>query len=391
MSLRIEKISISTITFSAVFCWIGFTAWRVIFNNYAIEVFDASPTDVGAIQAVREIPGLLAFGVGALALYFTESRIASLSIVVVGLGLILSGMAPTLFILGFATLLMSFGFHYFEPTNSSQLLAMTDHKDIGKAQGRLRSWESVAGLIGAGGVMALTLVIDYRQTLYLMGGIVMAVGLYLVFALPPNRGKSDNRKVKIQRKYSLYYTLAFLRGCRRHIFTTFAIFLLVKNHQLDITIVSGMMMANFLVTVFTNRWLGHISDKHGERFVLAGSSLLLIFIFTGYAYVTYLPALVVLYLLDNILFGSSIALKSYLRKICSAEDLTGCLSFGMTANHITAVIIPIVGGTAWAIFGYQTTFIAGAVIVLIDLLFALRLPKTSIKIVPDADTLGAVE
>ncbi len=375
MTFRIRQISVPTITFSAVICWVGFNAWRVIFNNFAIEVFDASPTDVGLIQAVREIPGLLAFGVGALAIYLTESRIASLSIVAIGLGLILSGMAPSLFVLGFATVFMSFGFHYFEPTNSSQLLAISSSDEMGKVQGRLRSWQSVAGLIGAGSVMALTLVMDYRETLYLIGGIVMAIGIYLVVALPANRGKSENRKMRIKRKYTLYYILAFLRGCRRHIFTTFAIFLLVKNHHLDITIVSGMMMANFVVTIFTNRWLGHLSDKCGERFVLAGSSFLLVFIFTGYAYVTYLPALVLLYLLDNILFGSSIALKSYLRKISNREDLTGCLSFGMTANHITAVIIPVVGGTVWAMFGYQTTFIAGAIIVFVDLLFSLRLPK----------------
>ena len=108
-----------TITLSSMVVWIGFYAWRVMFNNFAVEIFDATPTDVGVIQAVREIPGLLAFGVGALAVYFTESRIASLAIVVVGLGLLLSGMSPSLVMLGGATLLMSFGFHYFEPTNSA--------------------------------------------------------------------------------------------------------------------------------------------------------------------------------------------------------------------------------------------------------------------------------
>ena len=374
MALGIKKVSIVTITLSSMVVWIGFYAWRIMFNNFAVEVFDASPTDVGLIQAAREIPGLLAFGVGALALYLTESRIAALSIIAVGAGLFLCGVAPSLVVLGLATVLMSFGFHYFEPTNSSQLLLLSKSENLGRAQGRLRSYESMAGLIGAVIVLGLTLFLDFHTTFYIFGAAIIAIGLYLTVALPSNRTKTENRKVKLSRKYMLYYSLSFLRGCRRHIFTTFAIFLLVKNHSLDITYVSVLMLANSLITIFTHRWIGHISDKLGERVVLVGASFILIFVFTGYAYITYLPLLLPLFLIDNALFGSSIALKSYLRKIAPPEDVTGCLSFGMTANHITAVVIPIVGGVVWSMFGYKATFIAGAVIVLVDMLLALKVP-----------------
>jgi predicted MFS family arabinose efflux permease len=374
MALGIKRISVFSITLSSVVVWIGFYTWRIMFNNFAVEVFDASPTDVGIIQATREIPGLLAFGVGALAIYLTESRIAAISIVTIGVGLLLCGLAPSIVVLGVATVIMSFGFHYFEPTNSSQLLMLSGRNELGKVQGRLRSWESFAGLVGAGSILVLTLFVDYRVTFYIIGGLVVAIGLYLTLALPSNRGKSEKRKIHLKKKYWLYYTLAFLRGCRRHVFTTFAIFLLVRNHELSITVISGIMLANSFVTIFTNRALGSLSDRLGERLLLAGSSFLLVLIFTGYAFITSLPVLIGFYLVDNILFGSSIALKSYLRKISTAEDLTGCLSFGMTANHITAVVIPVAGGIAWEMFGYEVTFIAGAVIVFIDMLFALKIP-----------------
>jgi len=377
MAFGINKISFFTITFSSFIIWIGFFTWRVIFNNFAVEDFGASPTDVGIIQAVREIPGLLAFGAGAIALYLTESKIASLSIVLVGLGLIFSGLSPSLVMLGLATLAISFGFHYFEPLNMSQLLLLAPKDEYGKIQGKLRSWESIAGLTGSGLILLLTLFLDYRQTLYLIGGFVLIIGLYLLLALPPNRGKAEKRKFTIKRKYWLYYTLYFLRGCRRHIFTTFAIFLLVKNHDLSITMISGIILFNNLVTIFTNRLLGNLSDRLGERAVMASCSFILIFIFTGYAIVTWLPLLIFFYLIDNIMFGSAIALKSYLRKVSTDEDLTGCLSVGMTANHITAVIIPIAGGVIWSMFGYQATFLAGAGIVFVDMLFSLQLPRHS--------------
>jgi len=375
MALGIRKVSILTVTFSAATVWIGFFAWRIMFNNFAVELFDASATDIGIIQAVREIPGLLAFGVGALAVRFTESKIAAISIVTVGLGLMLCGLSPSIIVLGLATVVMSFGFHYFEPTNSSQLLMLSDRNGLGKAQGKLQSYESLAGLVGAALVLSLTMFLDYRVTFYLIGALVALIGLYLVFALPSNRAKSENRKIRIKRKYWLYYSLSFLRGCRRHIFTTFAIFLLVKLHGMSITAVSALMLANCLITMFTNRLLGRLSDSMGERSILVGCSFVLIFIFTGYAFIDYLPILIALYVIDNVLFGSSIALKSYLTKISTPEDLTSCLSFGMTSNHITAVIIPVVGGVMWSLFGHTTTFLAGAVIVAVDMLLAFKVPS----------------
>jgi len=105
----------------------------------------------------------------------------------------------------------------------------------------------------------------------------------------------------------------------------------------------------------------------------------------GYAYVTFLPVLIAFFFVDHVLFGSSIALKSYLRKMAPPEDLTNCLSFGMTANHITAVVIPVVGGVLWTTFGYEVTFIAGAAIVFIDMLLALKVPGKG-----KAGTIGAV-
>lgn len=374
MALGIKKVSITTVTFSAFVMWVGFYVWRIMFNNFVVEIFGASPTDVGLIQSVREIPGLLAFGAGALAIWLMESKIASLSIILLGLGLIVSGMSHSIYMLALATLLMSFGFHYFEPMNSSQLLLLTKSNRTGRAQGRLASFESMAGLTGGLLVLGLTFLLGYRQVFYLVGGAVLLIGVYLLLALPANRGAGENRKATVKKRYWLYYTLSFLRGCRRHIFTTFAIFLLVKNHELSISIVSIIILLNNLITIFTNRLLGNLSDRIGERSVLVGCSFILIFIFTGYAFVGYLPLLIIFYLIDNMLFGSSIALKSYLRKIAPSEDLTGCLSFGMTANHITAVVIPIAGGVIWSMFGYKATFIAGAAIVFIDLLFAMRVP-----------------
>jgi predicted MFS family arabinose efflux permease len=251
---------------------------------------------------------------------------------------------------------------------------LANSNDLGRIQGKYRSYESMAGLVGGLMILGMTLFLSYENTFYIIGGLVTLIGLYLVLALPPNRGKTDIRKMVVKKKYWLYYTLYFLRGCRRHILTTFALFLLVKNHGLSISAVSIIFLLCNLVMIFTNRWMGNLTDKLGERSILAGSSLVLIFIFVGYAYVDYLPILIGFYLIDNMLFNSAIALRSYLMKISNSEDLTGCLSFGMTSNHIAAVVIPVAGGVIWSYFGHEVTFMIGAGIVFIDMIFSLMVP-----------------
>jgi predicted MFS family arabinose efflux permease len=367
-----KEVNLQTIALSTFSLYFGFTVWSVMFNNFAKEVFNITPAQLGIIQSVRELPGLLGFTVGTMVLYMAEVKIATLSIAISGLGLILMGYANSIWALGVGTFVMSVGFHNFLSSNDALLLHHIKTKESAKAQGKIRSTESAAGVIATACVFVATLWLGYRQILPLFGAIVLLAGIYLSFTLKSNRVEGEERKVCFKREYSLYYLLSFLRGCRRHIFSTFAIFLLVANHHLHISAVSILFFVSSLVTTYTYRAMGHVVEKWGERTVLAGSSFLLIFIFSGYAFIGWLPLLIVFYVIDNVLFGSSIALDSYMRKIALRADLTNCLSFSQTANHISAVIIPVLGGVIWEIFGYQSTFLFGAGIVLIDALFSLK-------------------
>lgn len=367
-----RAVNLQTIALSTFTLYIGFTVWSVMFNNFAKEVFDISPTQLGIIQSVRELPGLLGFMVGTLALYMPEVKIATLSIVISGLGVMLLGHADSIWMLGVGTFVMSLGFHNFLSANDALLLHQVKTRESAKAQGKIRSTESVSAVISTAGVFVATLWLGYRQVWTIFGLVVVLAGIYLSFTLKSNRGKEEERKVCFKKKYTLYYLLSFLRGCRRHFFSTFAIFLLVANYHIHISTASILFFVSSLVTTCTYRVMGHVVEKWGERVVLAGSSFMLIFIFSGYAFILWLPLLIVLYVMDNVLYGSSIALDSYMRKISSQADLTNCLSFSQTANHLSAVIIPVLGGVIWQSFGYQSTFLFGAAIVLVDALFSLR-------------------
>jgi predicted MFS family arabinose efflux permease len=367
-----QEVSLLTIALNTFALYFGFTVWRVIFNNFAKEVLDITPTQIGIIQSVREIPGLLGFAVAALAMYLAEAKIVTLSIVLAGIGLIIVGHSDSVFMLGVGTVVMSIGFHNFLSSNQALLLHFIKTKESGKTQGKIKSTESLAGVIATLCVLLTTFFFGYRETLTIFGVLVILVGLYFTLVLKSNRVKGEERKVSLKKKYSLYYLLSFLRGCRRHIFTTFAIFLLVANHQISISTAAVLFFVSNVVTIYTNSLTGVLVEKWGERTVLATSSFLLIFIFSGYAFIPWLPLLAVLYVIDNMLFGSSIALHSYVRKISDKPDLTSCISFSVTVNHISAVILPILGGVIWEVLGFKATFLFGAAIVFLDMLFSLR-------------------
>ncbi len=107
------------LTISAV---VGLQTWMVLFNNFAVEVGGLEGRQVGIIQSVREIPGFLALLAVYIMLILREHRIAALAIILLGLGTAATGFFPSFSGLLATTLLMSFGFHYFETMNQSLVL-----------------------------------------------------------------------------------------------------------------------------------------------------------------------------------------------------------------------------------------------------------------------------
>ena len=105
---------------------LGLESWLTLFNNFAVEVLALEGLQVGFIQSVREIPGFLAFLVVYLLLVVKEHRLSALAIVVLGLGMALTGLLPSFSGLIFSTLIMSFGFHYFDTTCDSLTLQYFD-------------------------------------------------------------------------------------------------------------------------------------------------------------------------------------------------------------------------------------------------------------------------
>lgn len=345
--------------------YFGFQVWQTLFNNFAVESVKIGPAEVGLVQAVREIPGLLGFLVGFLALYLSEVRIMALSIILMGLGIVATGYSTTLPVLLVTTFVMSFGFHFFTPSANAALLMVARLSEAPRALGKLGSLGSLAAVAGTAVVYLAARPWGY-QTLFAAVGILVMVGGAALWPLGGRAGElPSRRRVILRRRYWLYYALSFLLGSRRHIFSTFAIYLLVREYHISVQTTAVLFLVNSLINIVTLRWVGQLIGRFGERLTLSAAFAALTLVFVGYAFITALPVLYVLFVLDNIFIGFNLGLTTYFQKIAIApEEITSNLSVEMTINHIAAIVIPVVGGTVWAVYGSQAPFLFGAAIVL---------------------------
>jgi predicted MFS family arabinose efflux permease len=360
----------------------GYQLWRSLFNNFAVSELGVQADQIGLIQSVREVPGLLGFTVGLLAILLTEMRIMGLSVVLLGAGIALTGSALNLPGLLASTVLMSVGFHYFMPAYSSAVLQLTGEDEAPHVLGRLTSLNALAALAGAGLVFVAFGSLGFRRLFAITGAVVTVGGLVAILwsihktvLLEHKLGEQELdgihpvQRTPLRRRYWLYYALQFLMGSRRHIFTTFAVFLLVRKYDVPAEMITVLFLINNLVGTFFYRQIGKIIARFGERRALTANFLLLIFVFLGYAYVPVLPILYVLFVADQMLFGFRIALQSYFQKIAlHPREITPNLSLGQTINHIAAVIIPVVGGVVWETVGSHYTFLVGVGIVVVSMI-----------------------
>jgi MFS family permease len=76
-----------------------------------------------------------------------------------------------------------------------------------------------------------------------------------------------------------------------------------------------------------------------------------------------------MYVLDNILFNFSVAIRTYFQKIGKPEDITSSMALGSTINHIAAVFLPALGGYLWMI-NYRIPFFVGVGLGVVSLIAA---------------------
>ncbi|WP_418764901.1 MFS transporter [Mailhella sp.] len=350
---------------------VAMQGWTMLYNNFVVNAAGLNAAQSGLVQGLREIPGLLGVTLIFFLFFMKEHKLAALSVMAAGLGTMLTGCFPSFVPIIFTSMLMSFGYHYFEAMNNSLAIQHFDLRQTPIVMGRLR------GLVAGGSLMISVFVFFFSEKLsfvwlfFVPGAIGLILGfLGLVHPLTGSKAPEQRKRVLPQKRYWLFYVLNFLMGGRRIVFSVFAVFLMVEQFGFSVRSVSLMFMFNYTVNWLFNPMVGKIINRLGERRLMTIEYIATFLIFTGYALTRSEWLIVLLYVFDSLTFNFSIAVRTFFQKIAFPEDAAPNMAIAQTINHIPAVTLPAIGGWMWTSWGYQSVFLFGAGLTAISLMLA---------------------
>jgi len=354
----------------------GLQTWRTLFNNFAVEAAGLNGQQVGMIQSVREIPGFLAM----LAIFFImiirEHHLSAWSILILGLGIAITGPLPSYPGLLLTTLVMSFGFHYYETTNMSLTLQYFSEGSSPWVFAKQRSYAAATNVAVGIFIYLAAFWLDFTSMYLVVGGLIILAAVWGLTRNPEDTTLVPQRKKMIVRKkYGLFYFLTFMAGARRQIFMAFSVLLMVEKFDYTVQEISILFAVNNIFNYYLSPLIGKSIIRFGERKVLSTEYASLIVVFLAYAVTASKWVVAVLYILDHIFFNFSIAIRTYFQKVGDPRDIAPSMAFGFTFNHVAAVVLPALGGMLWMV-DYRIPFIGGALMALVSLLATqmIRIP-----------------
>jgi hypothetical protein len=356
---------------------LSFATWQALLNNFAIERAAFTGAEMGILQSLREVPGFLAFLVVFLLFLCREQTIAYVSLLLLGVGTLVTGWFPSVIGLYVTTVVMSLGFHYFETVHSSLCLQWIDKDKAPELLGRVVAVGAFTSIVVYGFIWMTfeVLAIDFSLVYLLGGGATVVIGFicWLLFQQFPVKVR-QNRQMVLRRRYWLYYALIFLSGARRQIFIVFAGFLMVEKFGFDVATISILFLVNAVLTMLFAARLGRLIGNIGERRILIFEYVGLTIVFTAYAFVNNAGIAAGLYIIDHFFFALAIAIRTYFQKIADPADIAATAGVGFTINHIAAVVLPAVLGFLWLI-SPSAVFLVGSALAVLSMLLSFNVPE----------------
>jgi MFS family permease len=355
---------------------LSFATWSAMINNFTIEAAGFTGREFGMLQSIREVPGFLAFAVVFVLIVMREQTLAIVSLLLMGVGTAITGYLPSVIGLYCTTLIMSFGFHYYEAVQNSLSLQWIEKERTAQVLGRILAVGSFTSLVAFAVIYSglQLLELEYRFVFLAGGGLSILLGIVAWFCYPTFPAKHVQHKTLIlRRRYWLYYALVFFSGARRQIFIVFAGFMMVEKFGYSAANLTLLFLINCAINIWLAPIIGKMVGRWGDRKALIFEYLGLIVIFTSYAFVTHAGLAAVLYVLDHMFFALAIAIKTYFQKIADPRDIASTAGVAFTINHIAAVILPVALGLVW-LKSPTLVFLCGTGFALCSLVLSLMIP-----------------
>ncbi|MGI6358758.1 MAG: MFS transporter [Bacillota bacterium] len=362
------------IAVGALLLQMGTGIQSTVFSNFVSDEIGIGADQLGLISGIREVPGLMTAALAMAALLFTESVLATICMLLVAAGMLLYSGADGFGGLVLATIVMSVGQHLYFPLQSAMVLKTSASGERASRLGSLNSVTALATVTATLMVRAMTGQVSMRA-MFRVGAAIAVCGAVFQ-ALVKRGGKANLRKALVFKwKYKSYYVLSLLGGSRRHMNQTFAIFALVNLYGVNLATISTLLLISNVIAILTRPMLGKLIDRWGEGKSLTLNYTVVAVLFLGYAFVRNIGLLYAIFIIDQMFLGFEVAITTHLDKICDQNDISASLAMGGTISHISAVLIPMIGGFLWDAISPIATFMVGFGLCIISLLQAYYLPS----------------
>ncbi|HBW37228.1 MFS transporter [Desulfosporosinus sp. BICA1-9] len=361
------------------------------FNNFLSDNYHLTISQRTFLEIPREFPGFAVVFMTGLLFAFGDVRTAAIANLLGGLGSLgLAFWSPEyLPMIGWLTV-YSMGQHLFMPMANSIGMNLASEGQMGKRLGQINSVNTAVFLATslATALLFRYIKIDYHLAFSISAGAFF-LSAVLILMMKPHSGKRIGKRFVLRKEYKVFYGLSILFGARKQIFITFGPWVLIKVFSQD---VATFAILSFIIAglgIFFKPFIGYLIDSVGERFVLAGESVSLIFVCLGYAFTEglletmglgkiTLYVVCGLFVLDQMLVSVSMARATYVKRIAlNSEDVSPTLSMGITLDHIVSMFVPFLGGFIWTVLGYEYVFVIGAAIAALNLLLTTRMKPFS--------------
>jgi len=357
--------------------YLGYASWAALLYNFTVERAGFQWFETGLTQSMREIPGFLAFTAIFWLALVREQVLAYAALLIMGLGVALTGQLPTLTGVLITTFIMSVGFHYFESMNVSLQLQLLPKAEAPQLIGTVTAAGAAAQFVAYGGLAIAWWAgwRSYEQLFLAVGLACMALTVAAMAYFQRFEGPVPQKKqVTLRARYWLYYLLTFTTGARRQLFFAFGGFLLVKKFGYSVADMASLMLVVTAANTLLAPRLGRLVMQAGERRTIMIENIVLISVFAGYATTGSWLVAGALFIVDGVFFTLTLAQRTYFQKIADPADVASTVSVAFTINHIAAVVVPIAFG-ALGMIDPAIIFWAGCGIASVSLASSFLVPR----------------
>ncbi|MEI6289148.1 MAG: MFS transporter [Chloroflexota bacterium] len=380
--IKLAPRELKIFAFASLAMGAAYSIFDSTFNNFLNDRYALSGFQRSFIEFPRELPGFLVVFVSALLWFLSSRRLGAWSLVLSFFGVLLIGFfSPTYAILVSFLFVYSLGQHLFMPVASSVGMELAEPGKTGKRLGELNAIRNLATIGGS-----FVVFIGFRylgftfQTSFVIAAVGLGIAAILMFSMQPEVKIGNRKFLSLRKEYRLFYILNALSGSRKQIFITFAPWVIVSIFKQPTQTLATLMTIGGVIGIIFQPLLGRMIDQYGERIVLASEAVFLVFVCFGYGFSkVVLPAdkaliaISIFYLLDQMLFSVSMARSMYIKKIAiHTDDIQTALSAGVTIDHIFSILVAIVGGWIWNVYGFQYVFLLGVLIAAVNFFFAVQ-------------------